>query len=242
MPFEVIHFRGSDDILRDKEMERDVQNTLEYLDSVLFGAIHRRELLREALDEMGWRSNRDLAVLAGRRYYYKGVKQRCAIEGSFALYEYILEGLFRLQIGHQRERIDMGILLLTGQRGDRTPYGSTRKLVEEEVQDLYPIIDLPVAIALFDLGKPGESMEEVQIEDQEKGSLEVPAKEEANNGVKTEESQDPASPEIEAAGNQEMGPSIKKSDTPEANPSPNTPPVKKTRLRKKVQPKSSASI
>ena len=242
MPFELIHFRGSDDILKDKGMKKDVQNTLEYLDSVLYGAIHRRELLREALDEMGWRSNRDLSVLAGRRYYYKGVKQRVAIEGSFALYEYILEGLFRLQIGHQKERIDMGILLLTGQRGDRTPYGSTRKLVEEEVQDLYPIIDLPVAIVLFDLGKPGESMEEVQIEDQEKGSIEVPAKEETSNRVITEESPKPDLPEIEPAGDQKMGPSVKKSDTPETNPSPDTHPVKKTRLRKKVQPKSSATV
>jgi hypothetical protein len=234
MPFELIHFRGSDDILRDKGMERDVQNTLEYLDSVLYGAIHRRELLREALDEMGWRSNRDLAVLGGRRYYYKGIKQRVAIEGSFALYEYILEGLFRLQIGHQRERIDMGILLLTGQRGDKTPYGSTRKLVEEEVQDLYPIIDLPVAIALFDLGKPGESMEEVQAEDQDKGSVEVPKTEEASNEVITERSPKPVPSEVETAGTEQMGSSTKESDVPPI------PLAKMRRSRKKSLSKSSS--
>jgi hypothetical protein len=234
MPFELIHFRGADDILRDKAMERDVQNTLEYLDSVLYGAIHRRELLREALDEMGWRSNRDLSVLAGRRYYYKGIKQRIAIEGSFALYEYILEGLFRLQIGHQRERIDMGILLLTGQRGDKTPYGSTRKLVEEEVQDLYPIIDLPVAVALFDLGKPGESMEEVQIEDQDKGSIELPAKEEANNGGIIDKDPHPASSEVETAGTEQMGSSAEESDIPPI------PLAKMRRSRKKSLSKSSS--
>jgi len=160
MSFEMLHFRGSDGILNDKGMEKDVQRTLEYLDNVLYGSIHRRELLREALDEMGWRRNRVLSVLDGRRYYYKGVKQGVAIEGSLAVYEYILEGLLRLQIGFQKERIDMGILLLPAQRGDKTPYGSTRKLVEEEVQDLYPTIDLPVAIVLFDLGKPGEPMDE----------------------------------------------------------------------------------
>jgi len=158
--FEILHFRGSENILKDKGMDKDVQRTLEYLDNVLYGSIHRRELLREALDEMGWRHKRVLSVLDGRRYYYKGIKQGVALEGSLAVYEYILEGLLRLQIGFQKERIDMGILLLPATRGDRSPYVSTKKLVEDEVQDLYPTIDLPVAIVLFDLGKPGESMEE----------------------------------------------------------------------------------
>jgi len=156
MPFQIIHFRGSDNLLKDKGMVNDVVRTLQYLDDVLYGSIHRRELLRQALDEMGWRQKRVLSVLDGRRYYYKGLKQRVALEGSLAVYEYILEGLLRLQIGFQKERIDMGILLLPAQRGDKTPYGSTRKLVEEEIQDLYPTIDLPVSIVLFDLGKPGE--------------------------------------------------------------------------------------
>ena len=177
MPFEMLHFRGSDNILRDKEMINDVQRTLEYLDNVLYGSIHRRELLREALDEMGWRRKRVLSVLDGRRYYYKGIKQGVAIEGSLAVYEYVLEGLLRLQIGFQKERIDMGILLLPAQRGDKTPYGSTRKLVEEEVQDLYPTIDLPVAIVLFDLGKPGEPMEEeAPVEGQTKDIVAVSKK------------------------------------------------------------------
>lgn len=160
MSFELLHFRGSDEILKDKAMSTDVRKTLEYLDNVLYGSIHRRELLRVALDEMGWRHQRVLSVLDGRRYYYKGIKQRVAMEGSLAVYEYILEGLLRLQIGFQKERIDMGILLLPAQRGDKTPYGSTRKLVEEEIEDLYPTIDLPVSIVLFDLGRPGETMEE----------------------------------------------------------------------------------
>jgi hypothetical protein len=160
MPFQILHFRGSDNLLKDKGMVNDVVKTLQYLDDVLYGSIHRRELLRQALDEMGWRQKRVLSVLDGRRYYYKGLKQRVALEGSLAVYEYILEGLLRLQIGFQKERIDMGILLLPAKRGDKTPYGSTRKLVEEEIQDLYPTIDLPVSIVLFDLGKPGEIIEE----------------------------------------------------------------------------------
>ena len=169
MPFQIIHFRGSDNLLKDKGMVNDVVKTLQYLDDVLYGSIHRRELLRQALDEMGWRQKRVLSVLDGRRYYYKGLKQRVALEGSLAVYEYILEGLLRLQIGFQKERIDMGILLLPAQRGDKTPYGSTRKLVEEEIQDLYPTIDLPVSIVLFDLGKPGEIVEEGQSRSQSKG-------------------------------------------------------------------------
>lgn len=174
MPFQILHFRGSDNLLKDKGMVNDVVRTLQYLDDVLYGSIHRRELLRQALDEMGWRQKRVLSVLDGRRYYYKGLKQGVALEGSLAVYEYILEGLLRLQIGFQKERIDMGILLLPAQRGDKTPYGSTRKLVEEEVQDLYPTIDLPVAIVLFDLGKPGEIIEAGQPESQSKdGALET---------------------------------------------------------------------
>jgi hypothetical protein len=169
--FEILHFRGSENILKDKGMDQNVQRTLEYLDNVLYGSIHRRELLRQALDETGWTQNRVLSVLDGRKYFYKGLKQRVALEGSLAVYEYILEGLLRLQIGFQKERIDMGILLLPAQRGDKSPYMSTKKLVEEEIQDLYPTIDLPVTVVLFDLGKPGESMKEAQTEVQTKNNI-----------------------------------------------------------------------
>jgi hypothetical protein len=33
------------------------------------------ELLRQALDEMGWRENGSLSILDGRRYQYKGFKK-----------------------------------------------------------------------------------------------------------------------------------------------------------------------
>jgi hypothetical protein len=213
MPFEMLHFRGSDNILKDKEMVKDVQRTLEYLDNVLYGSIHRRELLREALDEMGWRHKRVLSVLDGRRYYYKGIKQGVALEGSLAVYEYILEGLLRLQIGFQKERIDMGILLLPAQRGDKTPYGSTKKLVEEEVQDLYPTIDLPVAIVLFDLGRPGESMEE-------EASTQGQSKDNVSEGKKV--STETKSPEM----------------NPPVNPSKITSPIKKSKPGRKRKSKS----
>ena len=45
---EIIHFRGADKILIDKNLEKDVQVTLEYIGDALYGSIYRRELLRQA--------------------------------------------------------------------------------------------------------------------------------------------------------------------------------------------------
>ena len=57
MPFELVHFRGSDEIIKDKNLEKDVRMTLEYVNDALYGSLHRRELMRQALDEMDWRDN-----------------------------------------------------------------------------------------------------------------------------------------------------------------------------------------
>ncbi len=156
MPFEIMHFRESDKILKEKRMEKDVKATLEYIDDALYGSIYRRELLRQALDEMDWRANGndDLKILPTRRYMYKGVKRGVAIEGNFSVYEYILEGLFRLQVGFDKGIIETGILMLTSQRSEKSSYGSSRDLAEAEVEMLYPTISLPVSVALFDLGEP----------------------------------------------------------------------------------------
>jgi hypothetical protein len=154
MSFELLHFRESDKILRKKKMEKQVQATLEYIDDALYGTLHRGELLRQALEEMDWRKE-PLNILDGRRYFYKGLRNGIALEGSLNTYEFILEGLLRLQIGYDKKRIDAGILMLNGQRSEKTPYGSTKELVETEIQLLQPTINLPVAIVLFDLGKPG---------------------------------------------------------------------------------------
>ena len=78
MPFEIMHFRESDKIIKEKRMEKDIKVTLEYIDDVLYGTIHRRELLRQSLEEMDWRENGTLNILDGRRYQYKGFKTwRC---------------------------------------------------------------------------------------------------------------------------------------------------------------------
>ncbi len=154
MPFEILHFRGSEKILRDKKMGKDIKATLEYIDDVLYGTIYRRELLRQSLEEMGWRENGTLNILDGRRYQYKGFKKGVAIEGSFAAYEFILEGLFRLQIGFDKGLVETGILMLTALRSEKSSYGTSKELAEAEVEMLYPTISMPVSIALFDLGPP----------------------------------------------------------------------------------------
>ena len=154
MSFQIMHFRNADKIIKQKKMEKEVQLTLEYLDDCLYGTVHRSEIMRQALEELDWRMNGDLNILEGRRYYYKGFKKGIAIEGNFSSYEFIQDGLLRLQIGKDKGKIDVGILLLTSSRSDKSPYGSTKQLVEKEIEYLYPTISLPVAIVLFDLGIP----------------------------------------------------------------------------------------
>ena len=156
MNIELLHFRDSDKILIDNRMMKDVQMTLEYLSDVLFGTLHRGELMREALEEMDWRgkNNGNLKILENRRYTYKGFKRGVAIEGCFSAYEFILEGLFRLQLGFDKGALETGVLLLTAQRSEKSPYGSTSQMVKEEIEMLYPTISMPVSVALFDLGVP----------------------------------------------------------------------------------------
>lgn len=155
MSFEILHFRGADKILQEKNMAKEIQLTMEYLNDVLYGTFRRSELLRQALEEMDWRPKGDLNIMDGRRYLYKGLRNRVAIDGSFSSYEFIQDGLLRLQIGRDKGKIDMGILLLTSLRSEKSPYGSTKQLVEQEIEYLYPTISIPVTIVLFDLGKPG---------------------------------------------------------------------------------------
>jgi hypothetical protein len=154
MPFEIVHFRGSDKIIRKKKLERDVKATLEYVHDALQGSLYRGELLRQALDEMGWRENGSLNILDGRRYQYKGFKKGVALEGSFSSFEYLLTGLARLQVGFDKKLIEVGILMLTAARSEKSSLGTSRDLAVAEVEALYPTFSMPVSIALFDLGVP----------------------------------------------------------------------------------------
>ena len=153
--FEVLHFRGAEEILKEKGMLSDFQATMQYIDDVLAGSLYKRELLRMALDEMDWTVDTDrMRIIEGRRYMYKGVKRGVAIDGNISAYEYILEGLFRLQIGFDKGRIETGILMLTSERSEKSRLGTSVELAKLEVEQLYPTISMPVTIALFDLGSP----------------------------------------------------------------------------------------
>ncbi len=155
MSFEIIHFRDCDKIIKEKNMENDVKLTMQYIDEVLTGSLHRGELLRQALSEMDWRDeNVDLKILEGRQYRYKGLKNGIAIEGNLNVYEIILEASLRLQVGYDKGLIEAGILLLTSQRSEKSHLGTSRDLAMAEVEDLFPTISLPLILVLFDLGVP----------------------------------------------------------------------------------------
>jgi hypothetical protein len=154
---EILHFREADKILKKNSLYKDVVSTMEYVEDVLQGSIHRRELLRQALEDMDWRRPDDLNVLRfldGRRYEYKGIKRNVAIEGNLSAYEFILEGLLRLQIGVDKGLIQTGVLMLTNHRSEKSHLGSSTDLAKAEVEMLYPTISLPLSIAFLDLGRP----------------------------------------------------------------------------------------
>jgi hypothetical protein len=190
MPFEILHFRGSDKILKEKNMVKEVKLAMDYLNDCLYGSFRKGELLRQALQEMDWRQNGDLNVLDGRRYFYKGFRKRVAMDGSFSSYEYVQDALLRLQIGFDKKKIDMGIVLVTAQRSENSKLGTSKELVCQEIEMLYPTISLPVTIVLFDLGKPGLLAEEGVMPVSEVKAEHDAANSEAEAQAQEEESRD----------------------------------------------------
>jgi len=77
----MLHFRDSLAILKKKKMMDDITETLEYLDTALWEAPNKGELLKEVLKERGWREDGTLNIMEGRRYQHKGFKNKVAIEG-----------------------------------------------------------------------------------------------------------------------------------------------------------------
>ena len=75
MCHEMLHFRDSLAILKKKKMMDDITETLEYLETVLYEAPNKGELLKEVLKEKGWREDGTLNILEGRRYQHKGFRQ-----------------------------------------------------------------------------------------------------------------------------------------------------------------------
>ena len=77
MSFEILHFRGADKILKDKKMEKEVKLTMEYLNDVLYGTFHKRELLRQALEEMDWRPQGRPEYPGWAEILLQGIPQTC---------------------------------------------------------------------------------------------------------------------------------------------------------------------
>jgi hypothetical protein len=161
MSYELLHFRGSEEIIKSKNMILDIQFTMEYIDEILYGSGHKREMLRLCMEEMDWLNKDFMSILDGRRYSYKGFKKGIAVESCLGMYEVIHSALFRLQLGFDKGLLDAGIILLNAQRSEKSPLGSTKELVEKEIQMLYPTISIPVSIALFDFGDPDAYMESI---------------------------------------------------------------------------------
>ena len=154
MPFEIIHFRNAEEILQGKGLSDHVRDTMECIHEDLYERFYRGNMLRQTLDFMGWRDNGGVRLLPDRRYSYKGWRNRVAIEANLQNYEWLLEGLFRLQIGFDKGDIDTGILLLNGYRSKKSPLSENVIQVSREVEALYPTISMPVTVVLFDLGTP----------------------------------------------------------------------------------------
>src|SRR5208337_2187009 len=158
MPYELLHFRESDKILKKKKMMDDVMKTLQYLDTVLFESSNKGELLKEALKDTGWREDGTLNILENRRYQHKGFKNKVAIDGYIGTFEN-LEGIFRLQLSFDKQKIETGVVLMNSLRSFDSPFGSSRDLVEWEIEQLETTVFMPISVALFDLGKPDSEPE-----------------------------------------------------------------------------------
>ena len=153
MPFTTLYFHEAETMIKAKRMKKNISATLEDLDQSLATFHYRGLAVRSVLDDDGWRENTEnLNIIEGRRYQFKGLWQRIAIEANLYSYEYLWEGLFRLQLGYDHGKLDAGILILPGNRSDKSPLGNSIDLVKVEVETLYPTISLPVAIVLFEVG------------------------------------------------------------------------------------------
>jgi len=227
MPYTLLHFRGSDKILKRKNMDQVVKVTCESVEAFLYGTLRKGGLLRQALDESDWRQNPEkLKILPGRQYAFKGWRNGIAIDGNFASYEAIWDSLLRLQIAWVKKQIDAGLVFVTGERSEKSQYGSTKELIEKELELLYPTISVPVTVAVFDLGKPG-------------AYLEAEATSETTSTTKDFPPRDPQSEKWQEAVN--LSEEINKprnTMVEKLNRSEVPVPEIKTKLRKKVRSKS----
>ncbi len=154
MSYELCYFRNMEQALKNNALADILDETLKYVDLVLQDNYLRGAFLKEALSDIGWRDSQDMTIIPGRRYRYKGVLNRIAMEASLYSYEGMWCSLFRLQVGFDKGLIDAGVIILTGERSSRSPLGNSLELVQSEIEYLHPTINLPVAVAVYDFGTP----------------------------------------------------------------------------------------
>ena len=153
MSYQAVYFHDAEKIIKASRMTKIVNQTFKGIEQDLIGSSFPGTTLKTTLTDCDWReSPGSLKIIDGRRYQYKGFRKRIAIEASLGAYEFIWEGLFRLQVGFDKGNIDAGVLILCGNRSDKSPLGESLDLVKSEIEELYPTISLPVVVALFDVG------------------------------------------------------------------------------------------
>ena len=155
MSYQTVFFRDAQEIFKANGMIKIINQTMQGINEDLAESFYRGTSLRTTLDDCGWRENPEsLKIIEGRRYQFKGFWKRIAIEANLNVYEFLWEGLFRLQVGYDKGLIDAGLLILCGNRSEKSPLGESLELVKHEVEELFPTISLPVAITLFDVERP----------------------------------------------------------------------------------------
>ena len=153
MSYQTVYFHDAKKIIGANRMTKIIKQTFEGIEQDLVGSSFPGTTLKTTLTDCDWREDSDsLKIIDGRRYQYKGFRKRIAIEANLSCYEFLWEGLFRLQIGFDKGLIDVGILILNGTRSDKSPLGESIDLVKSEIEELFPTISLPVVVALFDVG------------------------------------------------------------------------------------------
>jgi hypothetical protein len=155
MDFQIIHFRDSENIFEAKAMASDLLMTVEHVFHTVKGKHPNQDLyLKLALNDMGWVNGNSAKILPGRQNPFKGFKHGVAIEANLERYDYLSEGLMRLQLGYDKGLIDTAILMITAKRDEKSPHVVTETMLREDVESFRPTISMPIAVCLYDFGNP----------------------------------------------------------------------------------------
>ena len=150
MPYQLYHFNGSKEFIKSNSMVSDLAMTAQHVLNTISGAFLREQLLRIALDEMGWTQGDTWNIVAGKKCRYLGCKRGVGLEANLGIYDYIVEGAMRLQVGYDKGQIDAGILLLTNQGMPKCMEEDIYPQLEKDMNALAPTISLPLCICLYD--------------------------------------------------------------------------------------------